>query len=823
LVKRYDALGRLIHSEQRNNDVTDAATVNDYLYDHAAFVVPQVNPTNMLGRLTEASSPTGAVSFSYDAFGRGNARMFLDDHGGLYVEKHAFHGDGSPSALDLLLPDTGYADEHVDYAYDSAGRPRSVTYANGASHQDLFAASNIDPFGRVRQAQYGVTSFTANYADAGRNLLSQIAVSSPLGSRSVSYPSYDPVGRERSRNEVKDGTGTSTSFGYDALGRLSSSIQTRGATTVFNQQFTYDALGNILALSNTAGGSGATSTTLSYLDTDRDRICRIAYGADGDTACNVTYDQIGNIIQQPTRTGTRQLTYFADGNVRSITDGTTVAQFRYDALGEVQQLDLTSDTSPDTRHDRRYGELLEWRDERTGASTTSVLSRKIPGPGGLVASRRGPGGSWVFAFGEARGNRFFTDETGAFVQDVDYLPYGEPRSSGAPPGSSLYSKDQWNGGDSLAALGVSHLGARIYDPAIGRFLSRDPLLIPRTAATTNPYAFAVNDPINGSDPSGLDCIGVECSGGPGGPCVFCDLDPGGRGHSLGHIFRDIGNGLSDIGGAAWDFFSGLGGGSAPGPLSNAPAFALMRVTEPATASSGLIEDIARAGTCEGCVDSNGDTIGFPDEMLNIAYSNPGLASQLTGPAFVSGAAPVVALSGAALFGALSTGTLVTAAGGSGTIIATHPEEIEEGLATFENALAGAGGNWPTIGEKAGGAIAQLSGMSCGAACGEMVAGIPQAQLISEAGAPTGVRGLAMALGQGWSGSAVTPESLSLLLRRAPFIAQMHDIGAKISHFVVVDGMHAGQVLIRDPADGGSTYRMALDEFIKFWNLYSVWR
>jgi RHS repeat-associated protein len=93
---------------------------------------------------------------------------------------------------------------------------------------------------------------------------------------------------------------------------------------------------------------------------------------------------------------------------------------------------------------------------------------------------------------------------------------GAPTSSGAPQGSATYTTEQWNGGDELASFGLSILGARLYDPVIGRFLSRDPLHIARTATTTNPYAFAANDPVNLSDPSGLDwqdgCIGIECRG-----------------------------------------------------------------------------------------------------------------------------------------------------------------------------------------------------------------------------------------------------------------------------------------------------------------------
>ena len=75
------------------------------------------------------------------------------------------------------------------------------------------------------------------------------------GSRAIAFQGFDPVGRERSRTETRNGgAGVTTNHVYDVLGRLSSSVQT-GGTAPFNQQFTYDSLGNILSITNAAGGA----------------------------------------------------------------------------------------------------------------------------------------------------------------------------------------------------------------------------------------------------------------------------------------------------------------------------------------------------------------------------------------------------------------------------------------------------------------------------------------------------------------------------------------------------------------------------------------
>ena len=90
--------------------------------------------------------------------------------------------------------------------------------------------------------------------------------------------------------------------------------------------------------------------------------------------------------------------------------------------------------------------------------------------------------------------RVATNAAGAEVERTLYGAYGAPE-----PG--LLQSRGYIGERYDAETGLQFLNARYYDPALGRFLSPDdwdPLL---AGVGTNRYAYAGNDPNNGSDPS----------------------------------------------------------------------------------------------------------------------------------------------------------------------------------------------------------------------------------------------------------------------------------------------------------------------------------
>ncbi|MFB2838048.1 hypothetical protein [Floridanema evergladense] len=111
--------------------------------------------------------------------------------------------------------------------------------------------------------------------------------------------------------------------------------------------------------------------------------------------------------------------------------------------------------------------------------------------------------------------------------------------------------------------------------------------------------------------------------------------------------------------------------------------------------------------------------------------------------------------------------------------------------------------------------------------------INQSLIENLTGAPTSAQAIANALNQltplsskKWQGGFInTPTTLAafnlLLNTKRSWMAQMKEFGNRIAHMVVVDGVDDnGLVLIRDLWEGTS-YKMEVEEFLKFWNQIAV--
>ena len=81
-------------------------------------------------------------------------------------------------------------------------------------------------------------------------------------------------------------------------------------------------------------------------------------------------------------------------------------------------------------------------------------------------------------------------------------PFGSPRGA-QPADGDWYGEKGFVGGTVDKSTGLTHLGAREYDPAIGRFISVDPLIDYADPQQMHGFAYANNSPVSFTDPDGL--------------------------------------------------------------------------------------------------------------------------------------------------------------------------------------------------------------------------------------------------------------------------------------------------------------------------------
>ncbi|MBP1145850.1 RHS repeat-associated protein [Pseudomonas sp. PvP027] len=94
-----------------------------------------------------------------------------------------------------------------------------------------------------------------------------------------------------------------------------------------------------------------------------------------------------------------------------------------------------------------------------------------------------------------------TDATGNLLWKESYKPYGEKLNQTSPVSSN---KVGFHGKVFDDNSGLSYMGARYYDPLLGRFMGADPVDFQEgNLHSFNRYAYANNNPYKFSDPSGM--------------------------------------------------------------------------------------------------------------------------------------------------------------------------------------------------------------------------------------------------------------------------------------------------------------------------------
>jgi RHS repeat-associated protein len=173
------------------------------------------------------------------------------------------------------------------------------------------------------------------------------------------------------------------------------------------------------------------------------------------------------------------------------------------------------------------GGLLE-KVTRDGSTT---WRHYVPGPGGTIAIHlRFANGSPARTYHPLHDHlggvdRIADGRTGRTLVAESFDPFGRRRGGDGGPEPSAadwtairsITRDGFAGHEHLDNLGLIHMNGRVYDPAIGRFLSADPIVQdPYDGQDLNRYSYAWNNPLAVIDPSGLE--EVRCMHGPDGAC-----------------------------------------------------------------------------------------------------------------------------------------------------------------------------------------------------------------------------------------------------------------------------------------------------------------
>jgi RHS repeat-associated protein len=290
----------------------------------------------------------------------------------------------------------------------------------------------------------------------------------------------------------------------DALGRLVQRTETILGGTI-EQTFAYDLRGRVTRVEE----GGVVVESYQY-DPNGNRLSAVVHGASVDA----DYDAQDRLL----RYGAAEYSQSAAGDLQRRSEDSEHTDFHYDRRGALRSVDL-----PDGR---QLGYLMDGLGRRIaktvdGSLVQGFLYRDHLSP----AAELGPDGTTVsarFVYGtspyvpdymikDGEIYRFVTDQVGSVrlvvnandgtvAQRIDYTTFGEIKAD-TNPGFQPFA---FAGGIHDVDTGFVRFGARDYDPSVGRWTAKDPILF--SGGQANLYVYVGNNPVGFVDPSGLFTI-----------------------------------------------------------------------------------------------------------------------------------------------------------------------------------------------------------------------------------------------------------------------------------------------------------------------------
>ena len=523
----YDAHDNLTQVKAPNGATTD------YVYDDLGDLLQETSPDR--GTITYTHDDAGNVKtitdqrlpdtpyqaqYSYDALNRVTAIVYTAD----YLDpERTFIYDNCVNGIGRLCHSTVTFGHHNTYAYNGFGEVIQDT-RDGEGYKPFTTGYSYDNAGRVATITYPdgrVVSYT-------RNTLGQpTRIDMTLGGVSttvVSNRTYQADGLVRQQTF---GNGLTENRTHDLKGQLSYYALDSTLGNIETRDYTlYDANGNLKTLT-----ASAYSGTYIYDALDR------LTDQGGSLTDNYTYDANGNRETDSTNgytyvtasnrletVNTQAITYDGLGNTKSDTQGRQ--QYLYDSAGRLFALQVN-----DSWANYFYNAQGLRSEKRQNASSLITLYHYDPQGRLLLETRQTqqPLRAYVWAGNQVIAQIDYTDNGEVITYlHTDHLntPRLGTNATGQVTwrwesqafGASLPNEDPDNDGVTTtvnlrfpgqyydAESGLHYNWNRFYDPALGRYVTSDPIGL---SGGLNTYTYVSSNPLRWIDPFGLEQVDLD--------------------------------------------------------------------------------------------------------------------------------------------------------------------------------------------------------------------------------------------------------------------------------------------------------------------------